>query len=134
MTLNQLRMHNIAPRGIRGTCAPTSICFATGASYYDVEEVLLREQPGNYRPDIAGNRGVDSIKLFGAERKLFGHKFTRDLFPAMTIRYFVSRWKTGTYLLVIPRHMLVIQNGEIFDLNNTNLNSIVLAKWMVEKI
>lgn len=133
MTLNQLKMHNIAPRGIAATCVPTSICFATGASYYDVEEILLREQPGVYRPDHKTNQGVFVNRLLGSARLMLGHKFIRYPFPRVHLRSFLNMIGMGTYLVNIPRHMFVVKDCEVFDLNNVNLNSLCLEVWKVEK-
>lgn len=136
MNLNQLAMVNIAPRGIRGTCVPTSLCFVTGSSYYDVEEVLTREQPRTYRPDIKGNRGVDSLKLLGQSRNLFGFKFTKINFAGRIGHRLYSlrdSLTVGTYVVTVPHHMLVLKDGQIYDLSNTSLNAVILNVWKVEK-
>ena len=132
MTINQLAMHNVAPRGIAGSCVPTSIVFATGVSYYDVEEVLFHEQPRNWKPDLRGNSGVETHKLFGHTRKIFGHTFTK-----VTHWYSVyetsQRLLNGTYLVRIHRHVFVIKDGQVFDLNETRWTEKVLDVWKVEK-
>lgn len=133
MNLNQLTMLNIAPRGIAATCVPTSICFATGSCYHDVEEVLVREQPKNYRPDIKGNRGVDSEKLLGKSRTIFGHKFTKMDAKIPYLGQLPSRLDSGTYLVTVPGHMLVVKNNQIFDLSRTAVNATVRGVWKVEK-
>lgn len=127
-------MHNLAPRGIRATCVPTSICFATGSSYYDVEEVLVREQPNVYRPDIQGNRGVITEKFLGNERKLFGHKFTRVSTQVMRLYDFCRKFANGTYLVRRKGHMFVVKDGEVFDLLNHDWMTPILDAWKVEKI
>jgi hypothetical protein len=129
-------MHNLAPRGIRGTCVPTSIRFVTGADYIDIEDVLVREQPGNYKPDIKGNLGVDSRKLLGESRVLFGFKFTKVClsWPNMSIQKAAMIYSTGTYLVIVPKHMLVIKDGAVYDLADTNTTRVpILGMWKVEK-
>ena len=136
MTINRLQMINLAPRGIRGTCVPTSLRFVTGADYIDIEEVLVREQPKNYRPDIKGNRGVDSWKLLGRQRTLFGHRFTKLMptIPAVRLGQVPSRFGHATYLVTVPSHMLVVKDGQIFDLADTKLSAPVHEMWKVEKV
>jgi hypothetical protein len=136
MTLTQLAMHNIAPRGINATCVPTSLCFVTGRSYQDVEHILVTEQPKSYRPDIKGNRGVDTCGLLGKVRNLLGHRFVHVAgFGNYTVGWLSthSPYNSGTYIVQIDRHVLVIKDGVIYDLQPTNLSSKVLNFWKVEK-
>ncbi len=137
MTVNQLQMQNLAPRGIKGTCVPTSLCFITGASYYDVEEILMREQPRNYRPDIKGNGGVNTFGLLGKGRTLFGHRFTlvrQHNRRAETIADFRYENPTGTFLVCIHGHAFVIKDGVGFDLIETYWKNWLVAAWKVEKV
>jgi hypothetical protein len=133
MNLNQLKMHNLAPRGIRATCVPTSLCFVTGVSYQDIEYLLVREQPKTYRPEIAGNKGVNTQMLLGNQRVMFGHRFTA-VSGSGSLLSFIGKYSVGTYLVCVPRHMLVVQNGQMFDLANTQYSSTITNVWKVEKI
>ena len=136
MTVTQLLMHNLAPRGITATCVPTTICFCTGASYYDVEEVLVREQPKNYRPDLRGNKGVHTDQLLRESRVLFGHKFTRASFSprGFTVDGFIRTHPRGLFLLRIHKHVFAVKDGVVYDLCNTNMREQVFAAWQVEKL
>ena len=135
MTINQLKMHNIAPRGIAATCVPTSICFATGVSYYDVEEVLVREQPKCYRPDHVTNSGVNTLKLFGASRKIWGHHFV-NLFinRDISVFSFTRKYLHGTFLVTRRGHMFVVKDGEVFDLNTIQFSATVVEAWEVSPL
>lgn len=134
MTLNQLKMHNVAPRGVRGSCVPTSLCFVTGAPYQDIEYVLVQEQPKNYRPDVQSNGGVYTIKLLGNERKMFGHKFTKVSTEFLRLYDFVRRYSKGTFLVTKKHHAFVVKDGEVFDLNQHDFMDTIIVAWKVEKI
>jgi hypothetical protein len=134
MTINQLKIQNLAPRGIRGTCVPTSICFVTGVSYQDVEYLLVREQPKLYRPEIRGNRGVDTGALLGRQRTMFGHRFILVPIEGCTLMYILSKFSVGTYLVHVNGHVLVVKDGEVYDLVNTNMATKVVNVWKVEKV
>jgi hypothetical protein len=133
MTLNQLKMFNLSPRGIRGTCVPTSLAFLTGACYQDIEHILVREQPKIYRPEISGNGGVFTQTLLGPSRKLFGHLFTKIYAHPSTLYRFQMHYKTGSYLLCVHKHALVLKEGEFFDLKPTRVNEAIQCAWEVTK-
>ena len=136
MTVNQLKMQNLAPRGIRATCVPTSICFVTGVCYQDVEYLLMKEQPNTYRPDIQGNRGVRTEKFLGRKRVVFGHKFECVIsFPdTITLAGFLRRHTLGTYLVCKRGHAFVVKDGEVFDLGNYDYSDTLFFAWKVEKV
>jgi len=135
MLLTQLQMHNVAPRGVKACCVPTSLCFLTGADYQDVEYILTREQPKNYRPDLKTNGGVFTEKLLGQCRKLFGHLFTSvGAQRGDTVYSFKTRYPTGTYLLQIRRHVFVLKDGIYYDLCATNHHDKLYGAWKVEKV
>ena len=133
MTLNQLAIHNVAPRGVAGSCVPTSLAFTTGSCYQDIEYVLISEQPELYRPDIKGNNGVDTVRLLGTSRILFGHRFTMVGSRGLRLMDLKESFPTGTYLVRVQSHLLVLKEGEIYDLANKKPKTEVLTMWKVEK-
>ena len=72
ITVDQLTLINLVPRSHHGCCVLAAICFTTGTNYFDVEEVVQREQPA-FRPEVKGKGGVNTDKLLGSKRRLFGH-------------------------------------------------------------
>jgi hypothetical protein len=130
MTINQLRVQNLAPRGVRGCCVPTSICFVTGVTYQDVDYVL-KKQITNYREGY----GVYTEKFLGEQKILFGYRFTKlDWCSVNVWRFRTHVGNQGTYLVCIKRHMFVVKDGDFFDLCTTNDFAQVLNAWKVEKI
>jgi hypothetical protein len=131
VTINQLKMINLAPRGIRATCVPTSLCFVTESCYQDVDHLIQTEQARYRRGD-----GVVTTSFLGEEKNVFGYKFTKltDITPGTRRLYSIQKeLGQGTYVITIPRHMLVLKDGQFFDLCTTNPNSIVHHVWHVAK-
>jgi len=133
ITIQQLQMHNVAPRGVTGSCVPTALCFLTGAHYQDVEYVLTKEQPETYRPDIKGNGGVLTHALLKKSRKLFGHLFTSVSGTKITVGTLTKYYPTGTYLVTRPRHAFVLKDGVIYDGVPIKHKETVTGLWKVEK-
>jgi hypothetical protein len=132
ITVDQLTLLNLVPRGKSGTCVLAAICFVTGTNYFDVEELIQREQP-TFRPDLKAGRGVYANKLFGHSRHLFGHTFTKLTDPVLTLDDFLRRHPTGTYLVCRKRHAFVIKDGKVFDwFSNTDRYDILFG-WEVKK-
>lgn len=132
ITVDQLTLINLVPRSHHGCCVLAAICFTTGTNYFDVEEVVQREQP-SFRPEIKAGGGVNAAKLLGHGRRLFGHTFTLLEHPRMSLDAFLRNHSIGTYVCCRRGHMFVIKDGKVYDwLNNTSRFDVLLS-WKVEK-
>ena len=98
ITVDQLTLINLVPRSHHGCCVLAAICFTTGTNYFDVEEVVQREQPA-FRPEVKGKGGVNTDKLLGKSRRLFGYTFTSLDEPIMELSSFLRRHPTGTFIV-----------------------------------
>ena len=133
MNLRTLQMINLAPRGVKGCCVPTSLCFITGSAYQDVDHLIQTEQ---YR--YRRGKGVYTDDFIGDVKNIFGFIFNR-IYKARTKteakRLYQIRdlYPKGTYAICIPRHMLVLKDGEFYDLRNTNINDFATDVWEVKK-
>jgi hypothetical protein len=133
MNLRQLQMHNLAPRGIRATCVPTSLCFVTGESYQDIDHLIESSQARYHR-----GKGVVTDTFLGDGKTIFGYKFSRiykaryknEAKRLVEIRHL---YPTGTFIVNIPHHMMVLKDGEFYDLCTTNLQDYATDVWLVEK-
>ncbi len=132
ITVDQLTLINLVPRSHYGCCVLAAICFTTGTNYFDVEEVVQREQP-SFRPEVKGKGGVNTDKLFGRVRRLFGHTFTHLNEPVMSLDDFLQRHPTGTFIVRRRRHAFVVRNGKVYDWLNNADRYDVLDAWVVEK-
>lgn len=132
MTLNQHAMLQVVPRGKFGACVPTAIAFVTGRNYYDVEEVVEREQP-KFRPDTKSNKGVYTAQFLGNERVLCGHRFVR--LPSFEVPKrladFVAGHPKGSYLVRRHRHVYIVKDGQVFDGQSDSFRHEVLEVWKV---
>lgn len=131
MTLNQLKMANLAPRGVRGCCVPTALCFVTGECYQDIDSFLKT----SWAPYKRG-KGVNVNTVFGNACQIFGYKIVKQTqIKEGYERLWSLREKlpTGTYLVSNRGHMFVMKDGEFFDYNKTNINDIVYGVWEVVK-
>jgi hypothetical protein len=135
MTLNQLAMLKVVPRGRFGACVPTAVAFITGANYFDVEDFIRREQP-DHRPDIKSGKGVYTDKLFGKLRVLFGHQFLKmpDVEVVGSLHIFVKYHNDGDYLVCNRNHAYVVRNGQVFDGRNDTFNYPIRDVWKVRKV
>ena len=132
ITVDQLTLINLVPRSHHGCCVLAAICFTTGTNYFDVEEVVQREQP-RFRPEVKGQGGVQTDKLFGKSRRLFGHTFTKLNEPVMELRAFLRRHPTGTFVVRRKRHAFVVKDGKVYDWRDDAGRYDVLDAWSVEK-
>ena len=132
ITVDQLTLINLVPRSHHGCCVLAAICFTTGTNYFDVEEVVQREQP-NFRPEVKGQGGVRTDKLFGSSRRLFGHPFTKLNEPVMSLDVILRRHPTGTFVVRRKRHAFVVKDGKVYDWLNNADRYDVLDAWQVEK-
>ena len=132
ITVDQLTLINLVPRSHHGCCVLAAICFTTGTNYFDVEEVVQREQPA-FRPEVKGKGGVNTDKLLGKCRRLFGHTFTSLNEPVMELSSFLRRHPTGTFIVRRKRHAFVVKNGKVYDWLNNADRYDVLQAWQVEK-
>ena len=135
MTLNQLAMLKVVPREKHGSCVPTAIAFVTNTNYFDVEELIEREQK-NFRSEVKNNPGVRTSSFLGNERKLFGHQFTRlpSTMVPERLGNFIGRYSVGTFLVRRHRHVYVVKDGEVFDGRDDSFRHPVLEAWAVRKI
>lgn len=135
MTLAQLKISKVVPRGKHGSCVPAAISFATGANFHDVEALINREQP-SFRPDFKTGGGVRTDKLLGKSRRLFDHTFTeidigqRDCL----LQKFCLNQPKGTFLVRREGHAYVVRDGKVFDWFDNTHKHFVLQAWRVEKI
>ena len=132
ITVDQLTLINLVPRSHHGCCVLAAICFTTGTNYFDVEEVVQREQP-NFRPEVKGKGGVNTDKLFGSKRRLFGYTFIRLNEPVMELSSFLRRHTAGTFVVRRKRHAFVVKDGKVYDWRNDADRYDVLDAWQVEK-
>ena len=97
-----------------------------------MEEVVQREQP-TFRPEVKGKGGVNTDKLFGKSRRLFGYTFTSLDEPIMELSSFLRRHSTGTFIVRRKRHAFVVKDGKVYDWLNNADRYDVLQAWQVEK-
>jgi hypothetical protein len=132
ISLNQHKLLQVLPRGKFGACVPLAIAFLTGRNYYDVEEVIEREQP-KYRPDIKSNAGVNTMKFLGDERVLCGHRFVRlpQFDVPSRLADFLVRHPTGSFLIRRNRHVYSVKDGQVFDVQTDSFYQTILEAWKV---
>lgn len=46
---------------------------------------------------------------------------------------FKKAFQSGTYLVCVPHHVLVVKDREVYDLASTKDSSRVISVWKVEK-
>ncbi len=133
ITVNQLAMINLAPRGVKACCVPTTLKFLTGECYQDIVSVL-----GFHLAKFREGEGVQSTQFFGTSKVVFGHRFTEVYNVLRDHRISVSqarcKFSEGSYYVRVPRHAFALREGQIFDLSNTGIMTPVLNVWKVEKI
>ena len=137
MTINALKMINLRPRNrTGGDCVVLALTFITGHSYSDVEDVIKLHHSRYMAPEGTRAHGVFTRSLFKDEFTILGHKLTRV--PAPPIQNRIWSFKQlnpkGTFLVCIPRHALVIKDGEQFDAIDSDVDKPVEEAWAVEKI
>lgn len=133
ITVDQLALLNLVPRGKSGCCVLAALRFTTGADYFDIEELVQREQP-HFRPDLKTSGGVFTDKLLGQQRCLFGHRFIKVVEGRVPLNVFRGHFPTGTFLVRRKRHAFVIKDGKVFDWFDNTDRCDILAAWKVEKV
>ena len=137
ITVNQLKMINIAPRGrITGDCVIRALAFIcqAKAAFDAIESFVMNEQP-HFRPDRKDSGGVYTDKLLKDSRKLFGHTFSRVslAYQGQSLQAFTKYYGVGTYLVCNNNHAFVVKDGEIFDANPIKWHQPVRGAWKAEE-
>lgn len=136
MTINALKMQNLRPRNrTGGDCVVLALTFLTGSSYSDVEDLIKEHHSRYMSPTGTRARGVFTEDVLRDRFDIFGYRLIKVEQPITHRIYSFARANpTGTYLLRINHHALVIHNGQQFDACDSSINSPVLGVWKAEKV
>lgn len=96
----------------RADCTLTAIAFLCGMDYCEADRFLS----GHGRDR---GRGVSTIKVLNeCNNEINGYKFTKIQHPPCQVWKFVKDHPTGSYLLRIRGHVLVLHHGTVYDYAN----------------
>ena len=112
--------------------------FATGASYWDVDNFLQALYP-KYKPHNKTTSGIPAYELLGNVKVLFGHKFTKvvrvnNKTDWLSLYSFIHDNLVGTFFVCKPHHAFVVKDGDVYDLNDVDYSAPVDGAWKVEKV
>lgn len=135
MTINALKMINLRPRNRKGgDCVVLALTFITKAEYAEVEDLIKRHHSRYMAPEGLKAHGVYIEKVFKDHFEIFGYHLHRMHIPNNhTIQSFINWNPKGTFLVCIPHHALVIQDGQQYDAADSRVNSPVESVWMLTK-
>ena len=121
---------NMHPKGLMvGDCVKRALSFATDTDYTEISKQLNR-----LKREVGGTKFNDN-KVW---REYIQRKGWKKLsFPAekgierMNGEKFCKKFKNGTYILRMAKHLTVCKNGVIYDTWDCS-NKCVYNAWIVE--